>query len=223
MIVAFDLEGTLVDAELFPALGECNGKKPALDDITDKAMRGELEFNTSLGMRMELVHGMSIDTVRKVAESLSLSSGARETVSEVIRLGGIPIIVTGGFDVLANRVARLLGIEFVCCNRFVVQNSRITGITEPVVTAKGKAEKLLGLASWLGVKPDRCVAVGDGANDIHMMNAAGLSIAFNGRRKVCETASVSIRGNDLRMILPYIKEFADLKRPIDRELVVKQF
>ena len=222
MIVAFDLEGTLVDAELFPALGECNRRRPLLDDITDKAMRGELDFSTSLGMRMELVHGMSIDTVRLVAESLSLSNGAMETVSEIRRLGGIPIIVTGGFDVLANRVASLLGIEFVCCNRFVVENGCITGITEPVVTAKGKAEKLLGLASWLGVKPDRCVAVGDGANDIHMMTVAGLSIAFNGRRKVCEVASVSIRENDLRMILPYIKEFADLESPMDREILVNQ-
>ena len=91
-----------------------------------------------------------------------------------------------------------------------------------MVTAKGKAEKLHGLASWLGIKPDQCVAVGDGANDIHMMNVAGLSIAFNGRRKVRERASVSIRGNDLRMILPFIKEFADLESPIDRELLVNQ-
>lgn len=212
----------MVDAELFPALGECNGKKPELDDITDRAMRGELDFRASLDMRLELIRGMSIDSVREVSESLPLTRGAQETVSKIMDLGGVPIMVTGGFDVLANRVARLLEIEFVCCNRFVVENRRVTGIKEPVVTGKGKAEKLLGLASWLGVKPDRCVAVGDGANDIHMMNAAGLSIAFNGRRKVCEEASVSIRGNDLRMILPYIKEFADLERPMDRELLVKQ-
>jgi phosphoserine phosphatase len=209
LIVAFDLEGTLVDAELFPALGKCIGKKPALEDITNRAMRGELDFTTSLDMRMELVQGMSLDTVRRVSESLSLSKGAKETVYEIKRIGGIPIIITGGFDILANRVARLLGIEYVCCNRFKIEENCVTGIMEPMVTGKGKAEKLLGLTSWLGIKPSNCVAVGDGANDIDMMKATGLSIAFNGRRRVCDAATVSIKERDLRLILSYIEKFAD--------------
>jgi phosphoserine phosphatase len=219
LIVAFDLEGTLVDAELFPALGECTGRKPALDDITDRAMRGELDFRASLDMRIRLIRDISIETVRMVAESLPLSHGAEETISRVKRLGVTPIIITGGFDILADRVAYLLGVEYVCSNRFKVENGCITGVIEPLVTARGKAEKLLGLASWLGISPSHCVAVGDGANDIQMMKASGLSIAFNGREKIRQAANISVTGKDLRKVLPYIEEFAENTQ---RELLVSQ-
>jgi len=198
----------LVNAELFPALGRRLGTELLLDDITDRAMRGELDFRDSLEMRLALIHGIEIELVKQVADSLSLSSGAVETVNEVKSLGGIPVIITGGFDILAERVAEVLGIEYVSCNHFEIEDDRITGIKEPIVTGVGKAEKLLGLASWLGVNPKNCVAVGDGANDIQMMKATGLSIAYNGREKVCKTATVSVNGEDLRLILPYIREFA---------------
>lgn len=208
----------MVNAELFPALGRRLGTELLLDDITDRAMRGELDYGESLMMRLALINGMNIDTVKQVADSLSLSSGAVETVNEVKRLGGIPVIITGGFDILAERVAELLGIEYVCCNHFRVESDRITGVKEPIVTGGGKAEKLLGLASWLGVDPKHSVAVGDGANDIQMMKATGLSIAYNGREKVCKTATVVVNGGDLRLILPYIREF--VSHGVRRELLV---
>ncbi|MCW4012595.1 MAG: phosphoserine phosphatase SerB [Candidatus Bathyarchaeota archaeon] len=208
MIVAFDLEGTLIDAELFPVLGEKLGKRAQLDDITNRAMNGEIDFTSSLQQRVGLIEGLSISEAQQIAGSLSLSRGAEETVSGVKRLGGVPIIVTGGFDILAQRAAYLLGIEYVCCNRFKVKDGYITGIQTPIITGKGKAEKLLGLASWLGINPNCCVAVGDGANDIEMMRATGLSIAYNGRPRVRETAKASVEGGDLRRILPIIEEFA---------------
>ena len=208
MIVAFDLEGTLIDAELFPALGEKLGNKAQLDDITNRAMNGEIDFTSSLQQRVGLIKGLSISEAQQIAGSLSLSRGAEETVSGVKRLGGIPIIVTGGFDILAHRAAYLLGIEYVCCNGFKLQDGYITGIQNPIITGKSKAEKLLGLARWLGVNPDQCVSVGDGANDIEMMKATGLSIAYNGRQKVKETAKKSVEAGDLRRILPIIEEFA---------------
>jgi len=89
------------------------------------------------------------------------------------------------------------------------------------VTGEGKAEKLLGLASWLGINPLRCVAVGDGANDIQMMKAAGLSIAYNGREKVREATTVAVEGKDLRLILSYIETFTAHGRP-EQELVLNQ-
>jgi len=208
LIVAFDLEGTLIDAELFPALGEKLGNKAQLDDITNRAMNGEIDFTSSLQQRVGLIKGLSISEAQQIAGSLSLSRGAEETVSGVKRLGGIPIIVTGGFDILAHRAAYLLGIEYVCCNGFKLQDGYITGIQNPIITGKSKAEKLLGLARWLGVNPNQCVSVGDGANDIEMMKATGLSIAYNGRQKVKETAKKSVEAGDLRRILPIIEEFA---------------
>ncbi len=218
MIVAFDLEGTLIDAELFPALGEKLGNRAQLDDITDKAMKGEIDFSSSLQQRVELIHGLSISEAQRIAGSLSLSCGAEETITGVKRFRGVPIIITGGFDILAHRAAYLLGIEYVCCNRFQVTDGAITGIREPIITGAGKAEKLLGLASWLGVNPSKCVSIGDGANDIEMMRATGLSIAYNGRRLVCETAKKSVQG-DLRRVLPIIEEFAAQDQPDQGYLV----
>ncbi|MCB2172124.1 phosphoserine phosphatase SerB [archaeon] len=220
MIVAFDLEGTLIDAELFPVLGERLGNKAQLDDITNRAMNGEIDFTSSLYQRVGLIKGLSISEAQRIAGSLSLSRGAEETVSGVKRLGGIPIIITGGFDILAKRAAYLLGIEYVCCNKFNIEEGIITGIDQPIITGKGKAEKLLGLASWLGISPEHCVSVGDGANDIEMMRATGLSIAYNGRPRVREIAKVSVEGGDLRRILPIIEEFASTR--LERGYLVNQ-
>jgi len=220
LIVAFDLEGTLIDAELFPVLGERLGNKAQLDDITNRAMNGEIDFTSSLHQRVGLIKGLSISEAQRIAGSLSLSRGAEETVSGVKRLGGIPIIITGGFDILAKRAAYLLGIEYVCCNKFNIEEGIITGIDQPIITGKGKAEKLLGLASWLGISPEHCVSVGDRANDIEMMRATGLSIAYNGRPRVREIAKVSVEGGDLRRILPIIEEFASTR--LERGYLVNQ-
>ena len=220
MIVAFDLEGTLIDAELFPALGEKLGNKAQLDDITNRAMNGEIDFTASLRTRVGLIEGLSISEAQRIAGSLSLSRGAEETITGVKRMGGVPIIVTGGFDILAHRAAYLLGIDYVCCNRFQVTDGAIKGVREPIITGKSKAEKLLGLASWLGVNPSRCVSIGDGANDIEMMKATGLSIAYNGRRLVREVAKKNVDG-DLRKVLPIIEEFAAMDQP-DQGYLVNQ-
>lgn len=205
MIVAFDLEGTLVDAELFPALGALTGHGMALLNATEKAMRGEIDFRDSLYARLRLIQGSSIESVTDAADRLPLQRGAEATVTELRRMGLVPAIITGGFDVLAHRVARELGIYYVCCNRFRVTHGLVTGVMEPVVTAEAKSMRLKALASWLGTTPSRCVAVGDGANDVAMMEAAGLSISFNGRPVARAHADVSIESRDLRDVLSHIK------------------
>jgi phosphoserine phosphatase len=207
MIVAFDLEGTLVDAELFPALGELTGNQAALMDATEKAMSGEMDFRDSLEARLRLIEGSSIDSVYSVADRLPLQRGARATVETLKRHGCVPAIITGGFDVLACRAAHELGITYVTCNRFRVEDGRVTGVMEPVVTAEEKSLRLKALAGWLGEDPSRCVTVGDGANDIEMMEAAGFSIAFNGRPTVKACADVSIDSADLRDVLPHVMAY----------------
>lgn len=209
MIVAFDLEGTLVDAELFPALGELTGNHAALMDATEKAMSGEMDFMDSLEARLRLIKGSSIDSVSSVADRLPLQRGARATVKTLKRLGCVPAIITGGFDVLAYRAAHELGITYVACNRFRVENGCVTGMMEPVVTAEAKSMRLKALAGWLGEDPARCVTVGDGANDVDMMDAAGLSIAFNGRPIVKAHADVSVESKDLRDVLPHITRYVN--------------
>lgn len=209
MLVAFDLEGTLIDAELFPEIGKRFGTGALLDRITSQAMNGKLRYEDSLVRRLELVQGLSIEKICEVCIKLPLFKGAKETVETVKGLHCIPAILTGGFEILAKRVARELGIEYVSANKFIVENGRVKSVREPIVTPEFKAKQLINLAGNLGMRPDHCVAVGDGANDIPMMEVAGLSIAFNAKRCVREKADVVIEGDNLVEILPYIISFKE--------------
>ncbi len=208
MLISFDLEGTLVSGELFPALGERLGCGRELGALTRAAMEGLLPFEEALRRRTSLIKGASIRPVREVADSLPLAQGAEETVEAAREMGYTPAIITGGFDLLANRVARELGVNYVLCNRFTVNNGIVDGVAPPMVTPQTKVDHMLGLCDALGVPPEGSVAVGDGANDIPMLRAAGLGIAFNAREVVRKAVDVSVDGPDLRNILPHIPPLA---------------
>lgn len=154
-----------------------------------------------------MIRGESIQRIREVADSLPLVPGATETLQTLKRMSLTPIILTGGFDLLALRVAAQLGIDHVRCNRFQEKDGRVIGVGRPIVTPQAKADHLKELAEILGTFPSHCVAVGDGANDIPMFQAAGMSIAFNASPKVKEAARVSVEGLDLTAILPYITRY----------------
>jgi len=209
LLVAFDLEGTLVDAEFFPEVGRRLGDGALLDSITRQAMNGELGFEEALLRRLKVIRGVPLEELREVCLRLPLFRGARETVRALRELRCTPAIITGGFDILADRVAAELGVEYVCANRFIVEHGRVVSVRRPIVTPEFKARRLLALARRLGVGPGCCVAVGDGANDIPMVEAAGLGIAFNAKRCVRERADVVIEGGDLREVLPYIIDFKE--------------
>lgn len=210
MLVAFDLEGTLIDGEMFPELGKWFGNAILLNRITSQAMNGELVYEEALLRRLKIIQGLSIEKVRRVCLQLPLFKGAKETVKTLNELHCIPAIITGGFEIHANRVAGQLGIEYVYANKFIVKHGRVVSLRRPIVTPRFKANQLLKLARDLGIKRDNCVAVGDGANDIPMMERAGISIAFNAKECVREIADVVIKGDDLREILPYIIAHARL-------------
>lgn len=205
MIIAFDLEGTLVDGELLPAIGEEAGVRQKLEALTAQAMDGEVDFTSSLSQRIELIRGTSIHRVIEISMGLPLQRGALEAVDQIRLLGAHPIIVTGGFSVLAGQIARRLGIKYVACNRFMVENGVITGLRAPVIDEEMKRLKLKALASWLGVPIQRCVAVGDGANDIQMLKEAGLGIGF-GDRECVKCADEVVNSGDLRDLVPLIRD-----------------
>ncbi len=204
MLISFDLEGTLVGGELFPVLGERLGYGRGLMTLTRAAMEGRLPFEEALEQRASLIRGASLDSVRGVADTLPLNPGALETVRAVREMGYTPAILTGGFDLLALRTARVLGVQHVLCNRFRIRDGKVDGVASPIVTAQAKADHMIKLCDSLGLNPECSIAVGDGANDIPMLRSAGLGIAFNAGEKVKEAAQISVEGPDLRVILPHI-------------------
>ncbi len=145
MIVAFDLEGTLVDGELFPYIG------------------------------------------------------------------GHPVIITGGFAELADRVAAKLGVEYVACNRLMVEDGVVVGVQTPILTREGKRDRLEALSNWLGVPLNRCVAIGDGSNDVPMLKAAGLGIGF-GNRECVNVADCVVNTGTLADAIPHIRKHLTLTR-----------
>jgi len=209
LLIAFDLEGTLLDGELFPEVGERLGLGEELRAVTRGAMNGDLPFEEALMRRTELIRGVSMSCIRSVAESIPLTQGAEETVKTLRQMGITPAIITGGFDLLAEPVAEHLQIDYVFANHLAEEHRRASGLRPPVVTPRAKAEHLKRLAVELGTPLTRTIAVGDGANDVPMLCTAGLGIAFNAPPRVREAAQAIVEGGDLRRILPIIAHHLD--------------
>ena len=205
MIIAFDLEGTLVDGELLPAIGDELGIRQKLEALTAQAMDGEVDYASSLIKRIELIGGTSIHRIIEISMELPLQRGALEAVDQVRLLGAHPIIITGGFSVLAGQIARRLGVKYYSSNRFIVENGVIEGVRTPILDENEKRLKLKALASWLGVPIQRCVAIGDGANDVPMLKEVGLGIGFGDRESV-RCADELVKSGDLRDVIPLIRE-----------------
>jgi len=207
LLIAFDLEGTLIRGELLPEIGRRIGK-PELADITSMGMSGAMSYGESLRRRIAVIAGTGIGVASEASQSLPPINGATEAFREFRRKGWKTAIITGGFDVSAEPFAKAHRVDYVYSNRFKVEGGRIAGVEEPLVTPERKLEVFIGLARGLGLGPEECVAVGDGANDIPMIGAAGLGIALNAKPIVRKTAELSIDTNDLRTILPHLERFA---------------
>ena len=207
MLIAFDLEGTLLAAEFFPEIGRELGLDGALAWITDEAMNGGIGYEEALLTRFEMLRGQPMEVVEEVCARLPLVGGAREAIDSLRSNGFVPAIISGGFEVLADLVAHKLGVSIVCANRLVVEGGRVEAMRKPFITPMFKADLLVNIAGQLGADLARCVAVGDGANDIPMLEAAGLGIAFNGKECVKERADIAIDSQDMTEIIPYIMEF----------------
>lgn len=194
-----DMDSTIIEQEVVDELATVAGVGPAVSAITERAMRGELEFEPALRERVALLRGLpatAIDTV--IRERISLTPGARTLVATMRAHGAFTAIVSGGFTAFTGHVAETVGFESHEANRLIIEDGRLTGrVAEPVLGRTAKVEALYRLTARLGIEAGDVLAVGDGANDIDMLRLAGLGVAFHGKPAVRAAASARIDHADL--------------------------
>ncbi|HKN97167.1 MAG TPA: phosphoserine phosphatase SerB [Pseudonocardiaceae bacterium] len=191
-LIVFDVDSTLVQGEVIETLAARAGRVDEVRAVTEAAMRGELDFADALRQRVATLAGLPESVLADVAAELTLMPGARTTIRTLKRLGFRCGVVSGGFTPVIRPLADDLGLDFVAANELEIVDGMLTGrVVEPVVDRPGKAAALRRFAEQAGVPLAQCVAVGDGANDIDMISAAGLGVAFNAKpalREVADTA-----------------------------------
>jgi phosphoserine phosphatase len=170
--------------------------------ITERAMQGEMDYDESLRQRLRLLEGLDINVLSRIAAELPLTEGAETLLRVLRRLGYRTAVISGGFSIAAEALKARLGINYAYSNTLEVENGKLTGrVVGPIVNARRKAELLETIAQAEGVLLDQTIAVGDGANDLLMLQKAGLGIAFRAKTKLREAADTSLSAAGLDGIL----------------------
>jgi phosphoserine phosphatase len=205
-LIAFDLDNVLIDGEAIDEIGKLMGVESEISELTKKAMEGDLDFETALKERAALLKGASVENIKEVVSKIPLMEGAEETIAELKKRGYKIATITGSFEIIANRMKDNLGLDYAFSNVLHEEEGKLTGeVSGPLVTGS-KAEILKEIMEMEKVKADESAAVGDGANDVSMLEEAGLGIAFNAKPVLKEKADVVIEKKDLREILNVFSE-----------------
>lgn len=192
-LIVFDVDSTLIQGEVIEMLAARVGAEAAVAEVTEAAMRGELDFAESLHRRVETLAGLPVSVLDEVADQLELTPGARTTIRTLRRLGFHCGVVSGGFRQVIEPLAHELMLDFVAANELEIVDGKLTGrVLGSVIDRPGKAKALRDFAQQAGVPMEQTVAVGDGANDIDMLTAAGLGVAFNAKPALREVADASL-------------------------------
>ncbi len=208
-LVCFDMDSTLIEAEVIDELAKAAGVGDQVVEITEAAMRGELDFNESFAKRMALLKGLDESVLAEIAEQLKITEGAAHLISTLRSLGYKTAILSGGFNYFGRYLQQKLGIDYVYANELDVLDGKVTGeVKGTVVNGERKAELLRELADKENISLAQVIAVGDGANDLPMLSIAGLGIAFRAKPLVKASAKQSISNLGLDAIL-YLIGFRD--------------
>jgi phosphoserine phosphatase len=201
-LIVMDVDSTLIQDEVIDLLAARAGCAAEVAKVTESAMRGELDFAASLRERTALLAGLDASVLESVRAGLRLTPGARTLIRTLKRLGYKCGIVSGGFTAVIEPLAASLGIDYVAANRLEVADGKLTGrVLDPIIDREGKTEALRKFARAAGVPLSQTVAVGDGANDLGMIGAAGLGIAFNAKPMVRDAADTALNVPYLDTIL----------------------
>jgi len=201
-IVMLDMDSTLIEQEVINLLGQAAGKSSEIEAITDKAMAGDLDFKTALIERVSLLKGLDHNILSQVRDQISLTKGAKKLVDELHQQGHKVGVVSGGFIEVIEPILKSLEIDFYRANKLKIQDGVLTGeIDGPLIDSHAKRMALEEFADQEQVQLEQTVAIGDGANDLEMIKAAGLGIAFNAKPKVAAAADTTISNQDLSTVL----------------------
>lgn len=201
-LVCFDMDSTLIQTEVIDELAELNGVGEQVRAITESAMNGEIDFSESFKKRMALLEGLSEDVLHNVAINLPITKGAHRLMKALKYYGYKTAILSGGFTYFGDYLQKELGIDYVYANQLEIKDGKLTGkYLGEIFDGAKKAEYLKAIAEKEGIHINQTIAVGDGANDLPMLNLAGLGIAFHAKPKVKESATTSISSLGLDGVL----------------------
>jgi len=196
------MDSTFIQQEVIDLLAAHAGVGEEVAAITERSMRGDVDFSASLAQRVALLKGLPVEIFDQVRREISLSRGAQEMVDQLHAAGHKVAVVSGGFENIIHPILRTAGVDYFRANHLESVDGVLTGrTTGALITSSGKAEFLKEIALQLGIPLSQTVAVGDGANDLGMMAIAGLSIAFNAKPKVQAAAMHSINDGNLLQVL----------------------
>ena len=182
-LIAMDMDSTLITIECIDEIADMQGLKPLVAAITERSMAGEIDFSTSLTERVALLAGLPESVLVQVFEErVALQPGAEETLRAAHQAGLKSLLLSGGFTFFTERLQQRLGLSRTVANRLEVKDGKLTGkLVGGIVDAQAKADALVAYRDELGLRPDQTIAFGDGANDLAMFRAAGVSVAFRGK------------------------------------------
>lgn len=201
-LVVMDVDSTLIQQEVIELLADKAGVHEKVKEITDAAMRGELDFAASLRARVALLEGLSESVIEDIQQEIALTPGARTLVKTLHQLGHSVAVVSGGFTSVIEPLIKELGISHYRANTLEVIDGKLTGkVIEPIIDRAAKATALRDFAEIEGVQLEQTVAIGDGANDLDMISIAGLGIAFNAKPAVKAAAASSVSAPYLDSVL----------------------
>lgn len=208
MLVIFDVEGVLFDAEFLPILGEKLNKEKEIWDITKKGIQGVINWEEGLRQRIDSLKGLDYETCQQVADSLPIMTGAKEACRILKAAGWKLMAISGGFTIMTERLQKELDLDYVFSNELIFKDGKLDGVTINVDSDKAKSAKIK-IQEWNQTKDDIVVVV-DGANDLALFDICGLGIAFRAQDKVKDVANVILEEKDLSKILDIINKHYNL-------------
>jgi phosphoserine phosphatase len=207
-LVAMDMDSTLITIECIDEIADMQGLKPQVSEITEAAMRGELEFKESLTRRVALLKGLDASALQKVYdERLQLSLGAETMLAAIKKAGMKTLLVSGGFTFFTDHMKARLGLDYAHSNVLEIENGKLTGkVVGGIVDADEKQATVERVCAEMGISPQQAIVMGDGANDLKMMSIAGLSVAFRAKPVVRAQADVALNFVGLDGVLNLFSE-----------------
>ncbi|HLE34281.1 MAG TPA: phosphoserine phosphatase SerB [Nitrososphaerales archaeon] len=204
MLVIFDVEGVLLDAEYLPLLAKLVGKEDEIMDITVKGIKGEIPWEEGLLKRVDALRGIDYEKALDTALKMPMMDGAKEACKQLKKSGWRLLAVSGGFTIITDRLKDELGLDYIVSNELIFKNGKLNGVD--IVVNSDKANAVAKTIKQWNEKKEDIVVVVDGANDLKLFNIAGLKVAFNAQDVVKERADVVIDEKDLRLLIGVIEK-----------------